>query len=305
MSTDKTQEEEKNKQVELATAQVQYAIETDHKPEAEVENLKLPRSLRLSPVKISIALIVPGTLSLVLSIVSNSPVLAFIGLGLTFWGALFLFIRPLRYVESSLLISTATSTYTTIDRIAKDLKQKGKSYYIPPYPEEIYLPEHLKGLKDMLIFIPTDSSITMPPIEEILKGKFLLDNQKGICITPPGQYLLTQFEKELRTDITKLELAELCESLPQPIIETFQLAKEIEMKPEEKGVYLKIFDSIFKKLYTEENLKSVYSIGCPLVSAIACAVAKNTGKVVTIQKTRVYPHPDGQTIEVWIRTVEG
>ena len=168
MSAEKTQKEEKDKRAELATAQTQYTVETNHNPQTEVENLKLPQSLRLDPVKISLALIVPGALSLILSIVTNSPVLAFIGLGLTFWGALFLFIRPLRYVESSLLISTATSTYTTIDRIAKDLKQKGKSYYIPPYPEEIYLPEHLKGLKDMLIFIPTDSSITMPPIEEIL-----------------------------------------------------------------------------------------------------------------------------------------
>jgi hypothetical protein len=116
--------------------------------------------------------------------------------------------------------------------------------------------------------------------------------------------LLTQFEKELRVDITKIGLGELCESLPQLILENFQLVKEIEMKTEEDQVHLKIFDSVYKNLYSVEgNLKSVHFLGCPIVSAIACLIAKATGKIVTIHKDRV--SPEGQTIEVWYGFVEG
>lgn len=306
MCPDKTQrtQETENEPVELTSTQ--YLIETIEQLQANNENLKLEltKARRIPSGKIGITLIIPGALSLIFSIMNNSQVLAFIGLGLTFWGALFFFVRPIKYVKSSLLDSTAISSYHTIDRIIKDLKYKGKSYYIPPYPKEIYLPEHLKGLKNMIVFISEDSGPDMPSIEEIAKSKFLLKTPKGICVAPPGLGLLTQFEKELRTDITKLELTDLCDSLPQLILENFQLAKEIEMKTEKNQVHLKIYDSIYKNLYgREQNLKSIHFLGCPLVSAITCAIAKTTGKIVTIHQDKT--SLDGQTIEVWYRFIEG
>ena len=306
MCSDKTQttEETEDKSVELKNTQ--YLIETIKQLQTDIEKLKLElrKTRRIPSGKIGIIFIIPGALSLIFSILNNSQILAFIGLGLTFWGALFFFVRPIKYVKSSLLDSTAISSYSTIDRIIKDLKYKGKSYYIPPYPKEVYLPEHLKGLKNMIVFISADSGPGMPSIEEMAKSGFLLENPKGICVAPPGLGLLTQFEKELRTDITKLDLKELCETLPPIILENFQLAKEIEMKTEKNQVHLKIFDSIYTNLYgREQNLKSVHFLGCPLISAITCAIAKTTGKIVTIYRDNV--SPDGQTIEAWLHFVEG
>lgn len=300
MSSD-TKEETEYKITELETTR--YLVEALKQMQADVESLKLEiRSMkRLPSGKIGIAFIVPGALALIFSILNNSNVLAFIGLGLTFWGALFFFVRPIRYVQSSLLDSTATSTYATIDRIVKDLKLRGKSYYIPPYPKEVYLPEYLKGLKETVVFISAGTS-GMPSVEELAKSKFLLENPDGICVAPPGLGLLAQFEKELRRDITGLQLNELCESLPQLITENLHLAKNVEIKPVDDQVYVKIFDSVYKSIYMEENLKSIHFLGCPLVSAIACAIAKTTGRIITIQKDTL--SPDGQTIEVWYRFVE-
>ncbi|MEM3356852.1 MAG: hypothetical protein QW166_03385, partial [Candidatus Bathyarchaeia archaeon] len=203
----------------------------------------------------------------------------------------------------SLLDLTAISTYTTIDRIVKDLKYKGKSYYIPPYPKEVYLPEYLKGLKETVVFISADTGGT-PSIEELAKSKFFLKNPNGICVAPPGLGLLTLFEKELRRDISKLQLNELYENLPHIIAENLQLAKEVEMKVEDNQIHVRIFDSTYKNLYAaEESLKSIHFLGCPLVSAIACAIAKTTGKMVTIQRDSI--SPDDQTIDVWYSVVEG
>lgn len=284
--------------IELATTQ--YLVEVVKQLQIENENLKLEirKSNWLSSGKTGLILLILGAITLALSILNNSQVLAFIGLGLTFWGFLFLFIRPVKYVESTLLTSTAIASYSTIDRIIKDLKYKGQSYYIPPYPKEAYLPEHLKGLKEMIAFISADSGTEMPSVDEIAKSRFLLENPKGICVAPPGLGLLAKFEKELRTDITKLELSELCESLPQLILENLQLAKEVEMHLHENQIYLKVSDSTYKNLYgADQNLKSVHLLGCPLVSAIACAISKNTGKIVTIQKDNV--SPDAESIEIW------
>jgi hypothetical protein len=228
--------------------------------------------------------------------------LAFIGLGLTFWGGLFLFVRPLKFVRSTILDSIAVSSYTTIDRITEDLNYKGKPIYIPPYPKEAYLPEYLKGLKEMTVFIPAKDVASMPTIEEMARKQFLLKNPKGICIAPPGYGLTNLFEKELKADFTQISLERLYSTLPTIIVTNLELAKELEINPENNLIHIKVVDSVYKDLYSsEQGLKCIHSIGCPLTSAIACALAKTTGKL-TIVKDNV--SPDLKTIEVWYQTLE-
>ncbi|MEM2780755.1 MAG: hypothetical protein QW791_07830 [Candidatus Bathyarchaeia archaeon] len=295
--------ETEEKTAEMTTTQ--YLIETIKQLQEEVENLRLElkKAKSIPSGKIGFAFAIPGILALVAAVLNNSNILAFIGLGLAFWGALFFFVRPVRYVQSSLIDSTALPTYKTIDRIVADLKYKGKSYYIPPYPKEVYLPEYLKGLKDPVVFISADTG-GMPSIEELAKSKFLLANPNGICVAPPGLGILTQLEKELGKDSSKLQLTELCEALPPLVVENLRLVRELEMKVEEDTAYLKMLDSVYKSLYAEkEKLRSVHFLGCPLASAIACALAKASGKMVTILK--VNTSADGQIIEVRYRMVEG
>lgn len=252
--------------------------------------------------KIGLSFIIPGALALILSVMNNSSVLAFIGLGLAFWGALFYFVRPVKYVKSSVLDSTAVSTYKTVDRIVKDLKIKGKGYYVPPYPKEVYLPEHLKGLKEAVVFV--SDAERMPSVEDLAKGKFIVENPGGICVSPPGLGLLASFEKELGRDSAKLQLNELCESLPQVIVESLQLAKETKMKEEGGEIYLQLLDPAYRSLYSaRENLKSIQFLGCPIVSAMVCAIAKSTGKMVTIKKVNM--NPLNKILEVWCQIFEG
>ena len=103
--------------------------------------------------RISISFLISGILFLVFSIYSVSQILALIGLGLTFWGALFIFLKPLKLVEGNLLYNTAVSAYLSIDRIINDFRYKGTGYYIPPYPKDVYLPSYLESLKTSVVFI--------------------------------------------------------------------------------------------------------------------------------------------------------
>jgi len=301
---DKSKNNEKNdKESEQAT--VQYLMKTLENLQKENEILKrdVLKSKQTPSGKIGFILLAIGALTLVGSVVNTSTVLAFIGLGLTFWGALFLFARPIKFVRGSLLDSTAISSYTTIDRITEDLNYKGKPIYIPPYPKEAYLPEYLKGLKEMIVFIPAEDVIAMPTIEEMAKKQFLLKNPKGICIAPPGYGLLSLFERELKTEFTQINLDELYDALPTIIVNNLQLAKVFEINPEKDLIHIKIIDSVYKDLYSrEQGFKSIHSVGCPLTSAIACALAKTTGKLVAIIKDMI--SPDSKTIEVWYQTLE-
>jgi hypothetical protein len=286
---------EEGKQLSAALEQLQTEV-ADLKRQLQTLNRK-------SATRIGIVFAVPGILALGFSIVTASQVLAFIGLGLTFWGALFFLVRPIAYVRGSILGMTAVTMYSTIDRMIKDLGYKGTGLYVPPYPRDLYLPEHLKGLKEAIVFIPAEADSGPPSVEEIASSKFMTKKPRGICITAPGSSLEDQFEKMLRTDITKMSLEDLCASLPQVILENFQLAKEIEMKTEDHRVTMKTSESVFKNLYYEQGPRSVRLLGCPLASAVASALGKNTGKATFIET--INTSSDAQTIEVSYGFKEG
>ena len=141
-------------------------------------------------------------------------------------------------------------------------------------------------------------------IEEIAKKQFLAKNPKGICITPPGFGLVSLFENELKRSFTELHKESFYDSLQTVIMNNLELASNFEIESENELIHVKITHSVYKDLYSKELLlKSVHTIGCPLASAVACALAKITGKSVTINKSHV--SPDLETVEVWYQTLEG
>jgi len=81
---------------------------------------------------VAYALLFSGAIALITSVFYSSSILAFIGLGLTFWGALLLYIKPVKHVKASLLDSTVISSLRSVDQMIKDLNYKGKAIYLPP-----------------------------------------------------------------------------------------------------------------------------------------------------------------------------
>jgi hypothetical protein len=108
----------------------------------------------------------------------------------------------------------------------------------------------------------------------------------------------------LKLDFTKIELNELCTVLPNCILQDLNLAKEMAMELNGDQAHLKIVGSLYKNLYNvRNNLNSVDLLGCPVASAVACALAKTSGRTVTIQKRKV--SPDGLALEVWYLILQG
>ncbi len=249
---------------------------------------KEPIKPKINTFQIGISFLVSGITLFVVSIFSSEQIVSLIGLGLTFWGALFLLIPPPKQIESSYLVTSSLPGYMSIDRMLNSLLHKNEAYNIPPCPSNVSLPQHLKGLKDTVTFIPAIYTDGIAEIEDIAKGKFLIDKPKGFLITSPGVSILDKIEKKQKTDFTKIPPSELDEILPVSF-SLLYLAEEIEVTTtSENEVRISIRDSLYKNLYNPKyDLKSIKLLGCPLVNAAACAIAKSTGNPTMIQQIEV------------------
>ena len=259
------------------------------------------RSLSHKPSKrIGFIFLAIGAVTFCASFVASSTVLALAGLGLTFWGGLFLFIRPVKFVRDNIMDSSLTGFYSTIDRILRDPDLKGKPIYVPPYLEEASLPKSLRGLKEITVFIAAEDVRMVPAVEERASEQFLVKNPKGICITPPGCGLTTLLEKEIKRKFREIDLKQLCQALPTIVVNNLDLAREFKIKKEKDIIHIRIIESVYKNLYSsEQNFKSIHSLGCPLTSAIACSLAETTARAVTIIGDSV--SSDSKTVEVWFQ----
>lgn len=260
------------------------------------------KTLKLDSLLIAISFLISGIVLFNISFIFNSQIICFIGLGLTFWGALFLLITPQKQVNASFLVTSTLPVYMTIDRLINDLDHKNEAYNITSHTRNIYLPKRLYGLTEMVTFIPAKSTIGMSEIEAITNGKFINELQKGLLITPPGVGILNKIEERRNIDLTKIPFGDLDETLPYLFRELY-LSKEIKMTTNENAVTIQINDSAYKNLYNQENdLKSINLLGCPLVSALACSISKSTNKPTMIQE--INTSADSKTTTAILKIVQ-
>lgn len=271
---------------------------------------------KLSPTRlVSWFLLALGLIALALSIIYASSILAFIGLGLTFWGALTLYIASEKYVKQTLLDSTITSSLANLNQILTELKYQGKAIYLPP--------KYLKDFETSKVYISKNKNTKLPTPEEIQQqDKIFLKNPEAALIIPPGFSLSKLFEKTLGTTFTKVDSEYIQQNLPKLFIEDLEIAEDLEIRIEPHKVarkiadsasvtqlkndiiHVKITNSIYKDM-CEEARKLPHTcgtIGCPLCSAIACALTKATGKPIIIEK--IQSSEDDKIIEANYRVLE-
>jgi hypothetical protein len=271
----------------------------------------------LTPTKlVGWVLLAAGLIVLSVSIIYESSILAFIGLGLTFWGPLLFYISTEKLVKQTLLDSTITPSLENLDKILTELKYQGKGIYLSP--------KYLKDFETSKIFIPKNKYVGLPAPEEIQKqeNKIFLENPEALLINPPGLSLSKLFEETLGTSFTEVDLKYLQQSLPKLFVEDLQISEALEMqinpglldtktidsvspiKTEYDTIQVKITSSVYEAVCKEAR-KLTYiggTIGCPICSAIACALAKAAGNPVIIEK--IHHSTDGKTIEANFRLLE-
>jgi len=239
-----------------------------------------------------------GVIALAFSINYNSSILAFIGLGLVFWGALLFYIKPENYIKETLLDRTTLPSLISLNQMIKELGYKSKAVYLPP--------KYFKGFESSKIYISAQEDMKLPPSKKTQseQDKMFIKNPNGALITPPGIELKRLFEKTLGTNFVRVDLQYLEQNIPKLLIEDLEIAQEVEIKTQNDRVFVQIINSIFQSICKEARKPSkIYcSLGCPLCSAIACALAEATGKSVVIEKEQT--GDNNQTTEIEYRLLE-
>jgi hypothetical protein len=246
-------------------------------------------------------LVATGAIALALSIIYASSILAFIGLGLLFWGIIFAYVRTGEYVKQALLDATASSQKATLNEIIQELQCKGNAIYLPP--------KYLSGLEANKVYIAKLKGTKLPTPEETQEQDpqfsiSFIENPEAVLLTPPGAELTKLFEKTLETNFTRVDLQYLQKNMPKLFIEDLELAQNFEMETENNKIRVKIQNSVCPALITvAEQPSNIYStLGSPLSSAIACALAKSTGKPIIIENHQT--NKDGRDVTIEYRILE-
>ena len=239
------------------------------------------RDSKLSPMKLTYSLLLSlGTISLVISIIYVSSILAFIGLGLIFWGVVLTYIRTNEFVKKNILDSAISSQQLAISQVLNQIEVNAKPIYLPP--KYFTNPETSKAY----IARKKDAQLPSPELIQKEEHNFLTKDSSGLLLTPSGAELAKLFEKTLETNFNKVDLQYLKQNLPKLIVDSLEIAQTFKMKIEGNEIYVKVSNSIDGNLYAknDQETNSFFSITSPLSSAIACAIAKVTGQPIRIER---------------------
>jgi hypothetical protein len=243
-------------------------------------------------------LITTGAVAIFTSVIYSWPIIAFIGLGLLFWGITFTYVRTEEYARKILLDTTASSQQATLNQIIHELQHEGDVIYLPP--------KYFSDPETSKAYIPEQKNTPLPEPEQIQRQEkdFVIEKPPGVLFTPPGAELSKLFERTLETSFAKVDLRYLQRNLPKLFVEDLGIAQNLEMETEANKIRIQIENSAYKIPNTEtEKLVTIYSrLGSPLSSAIACAVAKATGKPIIIEKEQ--NSNDGRDVTIEYRILD-
>jgi hypothetical protein len=245
-----------------------------------------------------------GTIALVVSAISMSTILAFIGLGLVFWGAILLYIRPEEYTKRGFLEAALSPSLTTLNQMIQVFSYEGDVTYLPP--------KYFADPETTKIYISKHKNTSLPTPEQTKKyeNQPVARTTQGMLLTPPGVQLSRLLEKSLGTTFIRIDLKDLQQSLPRLFIESLEIAENLEIRAEDDITKSTIIHAkITKPFYTdtfkqaEKPSRLIGSIGDPICSAIAIAITKATSKLVRIKDNK--SSEDGNIIEASYEIIEG
>ena len=245
--------------------------------QAELRRLK-----RKPEGKIGYLLLFLGLILFVLAVVYSHNVSAFIGIALTFWGAILFYIRPTQFIRKEILAPTVIEPLKYIYKLLDELEFKGIPTYISPGT--------LRDIRSATVYIPKSNLAPTPTDKELINDEAIIEIPPAIKLTPPGLGLSKLLEKELKTNFSTIDLQYIQYNLEKALVEGLEIAEAFEMEVAESSVRVDIKGTIFDEIIEELNeIDTHRHIGDPLSSAIACILARSTRRPIIIEKIEREP----------------
>jgi len=218
-------------------------------------------------------LVAIGLVAVVLSVLFTSMISAFVGLGLTFWGALIFFVQPRKYVRSDLMSATAISSLKTIDKMMVGMGYRERGVYIP-------------GDKQPVLFVPSEP-FSKIPVDSAIEDKTFLDDPQGLLVAPPGLALASLIEKKLGFKLKNRGINSVVQALPKVLVDDLEIVRDVEIEVTGSKIDFKFIDSIYADFCREiQGTSRRCGLGCPMCSALACILATASGKPVLFEEDK-------------------
>ncbi|MEJ2143097.1 MAG: hypothetical protein P8Y24_12225 [Gammaproteobacteria bacterium] len=264
--------------------------------------LTKPSQLRFNSQKISsLFLIIIGGFLIIFSMVyipstDPLPTTALVGLGMIFWGMIVGYISSGEYVKLEVLESTNLSYVETLNEIVQKLHPKETAVFLPS--------KYLSNSKSNMVYFTENKTIELQNIREKFRKTENNQGLKSRLMIAPGNQLLRLFEKTLGKNFADGDFSFFEINIPRLLINELEIAQNVTIKAKENIVKVKIKNLISsdfsREIDIDERLK--HSVGSPLLSAVASALANATNNPTIIGNTKVYA--DENDVEIEYRLIK-
>jgi len=208
------------------------------------------------------------------------PMLAF-GLGSLLIGIMVLYLPGSTSSEYEYDADSTIPSLLNVEKLLQDLDLTERGIYLPPAGSEM-----------SKVFIPMvlTPSTKKPPLDLNQSRRIFVTvgknpEDRGILLESPGGTLLLAIERSLGTSLRDVSLESLAASF-NSAFKALGIAKATSLNASEDTLEIHLQLSAISKAETRlRNLapRLATQVGTPLVSAIATAVSKATGKYVTVR----------------------
>jgi len=231
-----------------------------------------------------------------------------VGLSLVIVGTVLTLLSTQRYVHSCLAGDSALSACLQYQHILEHYDCKGQGVHIPNSTNggiRVYIPIEENGVGTLQNGgiqpnggepLNNNHGVMLPPLEEFHNVKLYVKNgkngasQDGLLLLPMGLSLLERFEKELGVDFSRVEIEEIPELLRLVLTKKLEIVEGMKVGLGNPSLSVALHNSIFFDFCTSirDRCPTICEkVGCPVCSAIAIVLCKNTHRCVMIRHVAV------------------
>ena len=242
-------------------------------------NKKLWKALGRGTIRLGLGVTSIGAICLTFSYLSSSTILTFIGLGLTLWGLLLLYISQPSSIPRKVFDVLSFSMLKSIDAIVDQLYHEDSVLH--------FYHANKNGLAQGYIYFTHRHNGAVRNYVQLNSQGISQNDPDGTFILSPTQGLLDLFEKELNVNLAKIDFPFLERTLPDILVEELKLVDYflIEASDDTFAIRFSGEPSVNLCRLINEKSKIGYRIGCPVCSVLALALSKFTGRPIRIKQT--------------------
>ena len=191
-----------------------------------------------------------------------------------------MYIHTDEYAKKALLDATSYSDVEVLNQMIAKLGYKGPAVYLPP--------QYFSNPDDQVIYVSKEGDVAYPKLGQlpVRESAFFVITSSGMMLKPSGLELVGLFERTLETNFARVDFEFLEQNFSRLFVESLEIAETVDVEAENNRVIVKLEKSAFR-VYDSKDGQSIL-LGSPISSAIACVLAKATGRIVVIrsQQTR-------------------